>query len=343
MMNIMIRHMVFAAVAVTFVAATAWAEDMTPDPIDTAINAADEDSALEYYERKLKGQKDGIYECGNDILLMCSIKFDTQSADSRNRALRKTKEGAISKVKDWCKAHNAGIKISPANDKQRTLWTYLDNMTPGWKYPEWHFTGSARVVARDEDYEKETFTTVIAVSKKAAEREAEKFVPHVSNGDALRCIAVYFSHNNLGKFSVIEKKMSALDDEKSQRKISAYLEKSPFAEQLRREMMREPNITVVTNDACTFVSTRVSIPRMQQMFLSGGTLSQPICERTPIGLQAEKKAYVVGEELQKKLSALKESLCENPSDYVLWNLYGRMLLESEDQIGALIAFRKLGS
>lgn len=133
--------------------------------------------------------------------------------------------------------------------------------------------------------------------------------------------------------------MAAFDVEKSRKEISAYLENSPLAEQLRREMMRGPNVTVVTNDACTVVSTHVSIPRMQQMFLSGGTLAQPICERTPIGLQAEKMAYVVGEELQKKLGALKDALCENPSDYVLWNLYGRMLVEGEDRIGALIAFR----
>lgn len=339
MINVKIHYMVFVAVVITFVTTTAWAEGTTSDSIDTAINAADEDSALEYYERNLKGRKDGIYECGNDLLLICSTKFDTQSADSRNSALRKTKEGAILKVKDWCKAYSVEPKIMPANDKQHILWTYLEKMRPGWMYPEWHFTGLARVVVRDEDYEKETFTTVVAISKKTAEREAKKFIPHVSNDDVLRCVSMYFSHNDFGKFSCIEKNISAMDCEKSEERILAYLEKSPLAEQLRREMMRKPNVIVVTNDVCTFVSTRVSIPRMQQMFLSGGTLLQPLSERTSFGLQAEKMAYVREEQLRKKLDMLKESLRENPSDYILWNLYGRMLLEGNDQIGALIAFR----
>lgn len=219
MINVKFCHMVFATVAVTLVTATAGADDKIPDLIDAAINDADEDSALEYYERKLKGQKDGIYEYGDDLLLMCSTEFDTQSADSRNSALRKTKEGAISKIKDWCIAYNAGIKIAPTNDKQRILWTCLDSMAPGWKYPEWHFTGSARVVARDEDYERETYTTVVAVSKKAAEREAEKFVPHVSNDDVLRRVAVYFSRNDFGKFSAVEKKWLHLTLKNPERKF----------------------------------------------------------------------------------------------------------------------------
>ena len=108
---------------------------------------------------------------------------------------------------------------------------------------------------------------------------------------------------------------------------------------------------IVETTTVTSVTTRRTIrrkvtkstsghPAFEEAFLSGG---RTLC--TESAVQKERGDYAVSvffdnvTPMEGKERIIIETLCENPCDARLWNLYGRCLLKKEDVIGALVCFR----
>lgn len=78
--------------------------------------------------------------------------------------------------------------------------------------------------------------------------------------------------------------------------------------------------------------------RFEDIFLAGGLGANAPSPRTALGRAAEKAFAAPGTQEEHERSVLV-ALRENPSDKVLWNLYGRLLQARKDWLGALICFR----
>ena len=81
-----------------------------------------------------------------------------------------------------------------------------------------------------------------------------------------------------------------------------------------------------------------ALSKFERLFLSGGKLPNGVSARTERGKAAEQSFYGACVQEERERLVL-EALRENPGDKVLWNLYGRLLQNKEDWIGARICFR----
>ena len=115
------------------------------------------------------------------------------------------------------------------------------------------------------------------------------------------------------------------------------------------QRVRRDESIITTVETCMVVRTRKilvqriardyrALPKFEQMFLSGGTEPHAKAARTERGKAAERAFYgACAPEERERL--ILEALRENPGDNVLWNLYGRLLQNKKDWIGARICFR----
>ena len=78
--------------------------------------------------------------------------------------------------------------------------------------------------------------------------------------------------------------------------------------------------------------------RFERLFLSGGREPNAKAARTARGKAAERAFYGACAPDERERLVL-EALRENPGDKVLWNLYGRLLQNKKDWLGARICFR----
>lgn len=86
------------------------------------------------------------------------------------------------------------------------------------------------------------------------------------------------------------------------------------------------------------ISSFVGDPRFERLFLGGGCLTNSVASRTSRGIAAEQVFYGMSTmDVREKM--VLEALRENPSDKVLWNLYGRIFQSRKDWYGALVCFR----
>jgi tetratricopeptide (TPR) repeat protein len=78
--------------------------------------------------------------------------------------------------------------------------------------------------------------------------------------------------------------------------------------------------------------------RFERLFLSGGSEPNAKAARTERGKAAERAFFGACAPDERERLVL-EALRENPGDKVLWNLYGRLLQNKKDWLGARICFR----
>lgn len=79
-------------------------------------------------------------------------------------------------------------------------------------------------------------------------------------------------------------------------------------------------------------------PLFEKLFLSGGYMANSAVPQTERG-KAAAKAFAAKLPAAEREARIVEALRENPGDKELWNLYGRILQEKGDGIGAVICFR----
>ena len=117
---------------------------------------------------------------------------------------------------------------------------------------------------------------------------------------------------------------------------------------VERRVRRDESI-ITTVETCMVVRTRKILvqriacdyrasPKFERLFLSGGKEQNAPASRTQRGKAAEQafKGACAPDERER---LVLEALRENPGDKVLWNLYGRLLQNKRDWIGARICFR----
>lgn len=101
--------------------------------------------------------------------------------------------------------------------------------------------------------------------------------------------------------------------------------------------------TVTTTETHTFirkktVSSVVGKAKLQDIFLSAGTMDNLPSEIKPSAKKA-KESFYGSADVATKEKDLYAALCENPGDKELWNLYGRLLLNRNENEAAVICFR----
>ena len=113
--------------------------------------------------------------------------------------------------------------------------------------------------------------------------------------------------------------------------------------------VRSDESIITTVETCTVVRTRKILvqrivrdyrasPRFERLFLSGGREPNAAAARTERGKAAE-RAFFGACAPEERERLVLEALRENPGDKVLWNLYGRLLQNRKDWLGARICFR----
>ena len=113
--------------------------------------------------------------------------------------------------------------------------------------------------------------------------------------------------------------------------------------------VRSDESIITTVETCTVVRTRKILvqriardyrasARFERLFLSGGREPNAKAARTARGKAAERAFYGACAPDERERLVL-EALRENPGDKVLWNLYGRLLQNKKDWLGARICFR----
>ena len=113
--------------------------------------------------------------------------------------------------------------------------------------------------------------------------------------------------------------------------------------------VRSDESIITTVETCTVVRTRKILvqriardyrasPKFERLFLSGGSEPNAKAARTERGKVAERAFFGACAPSERERLVL-EALRENPGDKVLWNLYGRLLQNKKDWLGARICFR----
>ena len=113
--------------------------------------------------------------------------------------------------------------------------------------------------------------------------------------------------------------------------------------------VRSDESIITTVETCMVVRTRRILvqriardyrasPKFERLFLSGGKDANEKAARTERGKAAERAFYGACAQEERERLVL-DALRENPGDKVLWNLYGRLLQNKKDWIGARICFR----
>lgn len=113
--------------------------------------------------------------------------------------------------------------------------------------------------------------------------------------------------------------------------------------------VRSDESIITTVETCTVVRTRKILvqriardyrasPKFERLFLSGGSEPNAKAARTERGKVAERAFFGTCAPSERERLVL-EALRENPGDKVLWNLYGRLLQNKKDWLGARICFR----
>ncbi len=117
---------------------------------------------------------------------------------------------------------------------------------------------------------------------------------------------------------------------------------------VERRVRRDESI-ITTVETCMVVRTRQVLvqriardyrasARFERLFLSGGKESNAKAARTERGKAAERAFFAACAPGERERLVL-EALRENPGDKILWNLYGRLLMNGKDWLGARICFR----
>lgn len=356
-------------VAVTSSVAFA-ADDVTDidDAIENAVNdPTTNDAALEYWQSTLVSKGKGACLHDGVLFLISKVKFNKRSAESLNKAQREAKQDALRELEEWCrKEADTKSKPVPNSENQRIAWMCLDKLFPGWRYAEWSFRGDTRIIVNDPDFNSGVVTVVMTVNEVDAQESARRCRPRCSTADVNSQVVRYFT--NLPKNCEMDaayKALGLLDltDSKGVTKdvvteyasiessIRKYLVKSELAKQFKQEVAELSAPIVVTNRiektnpqgtetiVTEEIRTIVRRARMQQLFLSGGTLTNAACARMESGVKAEAVAFDNAQSNDTKLQTLRTALCENPGDASLWNLYGRCLGEAGDKMAAIICYR----
>ena len=113
--------------------------------------------------------------------------------------------------------------------------------------------------------------------------------------------------------------------------------------------VRSDESIITTVETCMVVRTRRILvqriardyrasPKFERLFLSGGRDANETAARTERGKAAE-RAFFGACAPEERERLVLEALRENPGDKVLWNLYGRLLQNKKDWLGARICFR----
>lgn len=113
--------------------------------------------------------------------------------------------------------------------------------------------------------------------------------------------------------------------------------------------VRSDESIITTVETCTVVRTRKVLvqriardyrasARFERLFLSGGKLPNVASARTERGKVAE-RAFFDACAPEERERLVLEALRENPGDKMLWNFYGRLLMNGKDWLGARICFR----
>ncbi len=113
--------------------------------------------------------------------------------------------------------------------------------------------------------------------------------------------------------------------------------------------VRNDESIITTVETCLVVRTRKVLvqriardyrasARFERLFLSGGKLSNVASARTERGKVAERAFFDACAQEERERLVL-EALRENPGDKMLWNFYGRLLMNGKDWLGARICFR----
>lgn len=339
------------------------------DAIENALNDPSvNDSELEYWKSALSDKGDGIYSHNGILYVVVSERFNKFRASTLQNAVKAANRKTLKRLKDWCQAEarKKYLEPKPASESERIVWALLDKMSPGWKYLEWEFSGDARTVFKDQNFESQTLLVVTTLKEIDARESVKKLKARCSFADVVSCIARLFSTRqsvdelqevcDCLEISDLKDRSVASSDilteyAKIKKNIEGYITSSPLSIKCYEEIKSlstpiiETNKVEQTNEYGTetviteVIKTTIRHPRMQQLFLAYGAATNSSLPRTALGLKAEKIAYDRSVQMSEKLDILKKSLCENPGDVVLWNLYGRCLYDSGDKMGAIICLR----
>ena len=117
---------------------------------------------------------------------------------------------------------------------------------------------------------------------------------------------------------------------------------------IQRSVRNDESI-ITTVETCMVVRTRRVLvqriardyhasARFERLFLSGGKLENVASARTERSKVAERAFFDACAQEERERLVL-EALRENPGDKMLWNFYGRLLMNGKDWLGARICFR----
>lgn len=107
-----------------------------------------------------------------------------------------------------------------------------------------------------------------------------------------------------------------------------------FVEEIETITIRKTTLRKIRKASTVHIGT----PTFEKLFLSAGCLDNEPRPQTVTGKDAQ-KAFGMRISKPERESRILFALRENPGDASLWNLYGRLLQESSDHLGAIVCFR----
>ena len=333
----------------------------------TSVAFATGVSPLEYYESHLANKGDGVYEHGDVLYLVTTARYDVRKTSTRRHAIAVATGKVSSLLKNWVVEQivkRDGVP-KPTNEEMKNAWQILENIAPGWMFPDLSMAVGMETI-RDEAEKSGRYVIVMTGSKKEFEQKVlSEYKASCSASDIIKCLLGIGSRIESEDKTVTAQKMFGVPDltstcngekileqewKKLNQKIDSYLAKSDFAMQMRKDAVSiaAPRATTnrveEINPQGTIKTTKLEIeivevvPRMHQLFLSGGNATNAPSERIASGERAVEYAFG-NYQAADKAKVLKNALCENPGDGELWNLYGRVLNDGGEKEAAVICYR----
>ena len=334
----------------------------------SAMVSVADDAELKYYESVLTGKSDGVYEQGDNLFIVSTAKYDKRRTATRSNATDEAELGIVPLLKSWIikRTLERDGTPDPKTDFRKFTWEFLDKVCPGWMFPEWSVSAEMRTIVDDA---KDGKYSIVMVTKKSGVQANILADYHARFDDdfALSYIRrVFNSWNEMDEGLAIAYRACGVPDlgdrslvpadlmgeyDSVNKKLSEYLRSSKTAQSIRKdvEISKVPivssNTVVSVNPQGTekVIKTEITsvqkIPRMQLLFLGCGVVSNTPHGRIESGSTAIRVAYDQQSTIDKKLTALKNALCDNPGDTELWNLYGRCMDDNGDKMAAIICYR----
>lgn len=334
----------------------------------SAMFSIADDATLKYYESVLTGKPDGVYEQEDNLFIVSTAKYDKRRTATRSKAADEAELGIVPLLKGWIikRTLEKDGMPDPKTDSRKFTWEFLDKVCPGWMFPEWSASAEMQTIVDDA---KDGKYSIVMVTKKSVVQANILSDYHARTDDdfALSYIRrVFNSWNEMDGGLAIAYRACGVPDlcckspfpadlmaeyDSVNKKLDEYLSSSKMAQSMRKEI-EVSMVPIVSSNTVVSVNpqgtekvikteiTRVQkIPRMQLLFLGCGVVSNTPHGRIESGSVAIRVAYDQQSTIDKKLTALKNALCDNPGDAELWNLYGRCSNDNGDKMAAIICYR----